>query len=77
MSYPASYKTVFVIDHSPFFAESCNQPIEYDLISKSRPQGLIPLPPLSKSLWTCSLEAIVEYCRVVYDIYPTGKHVSM
>ncbi|XP_071448707.1 integrator complex subunit 13 [Hetaerina americana] len=33
----------------------------------------IPLAPISKSLWTCCVEAAVEYCRIVWDIFPQGK----
>ncbi|XP_030837485.1 integrator complex subunit 13 [Strongylocentrotus purpuratus] len=77
MAFPPSMKTVFVIDHSASFAESCNQPFEFDVVSKARTPGLIPLAPLSKSLWTCCIEGIMEYCRVVYDIFPQSRNVCL
>lgn len=70
--YPSSHKTVFVLDHTPYFGISCECQIEFDF-SKSRGPGCIPLAPISKSLWTCSVEAAVEYCRIVWDLFPQGK----
>ncbi|XP_067005388.1 integrator complex subunit 13 [Anabrus simplex] len=70
--YPSNHKTVFVLDHTPYFGISCECQIEFDF-SKSRSPGFIPLAPISKSLWTCSVEAAVEYCRIVWDLFPQGK----
>ncbi|XP_046991283.1 integrator complex subunit 13 isoform X2 [Schistocerca americana] len=70
--YPSSHKTVFVLDHTPYFGISCECQIEFDF-SKSRGPGFIPLAPISKSLWTCSVEAAVEYCRIAWDLFPQGK----
>ena len=30
---------------------------------------------LVKSLWTCSLESVVEYCRIVFDLFPDQYQV--
>ncbi|KAG8228667.1 hypothetical protein J437_LFUL008904 [Ladona fulva] len=73
---PSNHKTVFVLDHSPYFGISCECQLEFDF-SKSRGPGFIPLAPISKSLWTCSVEAAVEYCRIVWDIFPQGKLVRV
>lgn len=71
-----SHKTVFVVDHCPYMAESCRQHVEFDMLVKNRTQGIIPLAPISKSLWTCSVESSMEYCRIMYDIFPFKKLVS-
>ncbi|XP_055523841.1 protein asunder [Wyeomyia smithii] len=63
-----NHKTVFVLDHTPYFGISCEAPIDCEFI-KSK----IPIPPISKSLWTCAVEASVEYCRIAWDLFPTGK----
>ncbi|XP_029426171.1 integrator complex subunit 13 isoform X4 [Nannospalax galili] len=68
-----SHKTVFVVDHCPYMAESCRQHVEFDMLVKNRTQGIIPLAPISKSLWTCSVESSMEYCRIMYDIFPLKK----
>ncbi|XP_066593100.1 integrator complex subunit 13 [Prorops nasuta] len=70
--YPANHKTIFVLDHTPYFAISTESPLEFDFL-KSRGQNLIPLAPVCKSLWTTSVEASLEYCRIVWDLFPTGK----
>ncbi|XP_070804151.1 integrator complex subunit 13 isoform X3 [Pituophis catenifer annectens] len=68
-----SHKTVFVVDHCPYMAESCRQHVEFDMLVKNRAQGIIPLAPISRSLWTCSVESSMEYCRIMYDIFPFKK----
>ncbi|XP_026317481.1 protein asunder [Hyposmocoma kahamanoa] len=72
--FPTNHKTIFVLDHTPYFGISSDNPIDFD-VSKSRGPGCVPLPPICKSLWTCSVEAAVEYCRVVWDLFPEGKLV--
>lgn len=72
-----SHKTVFVVDHCPYMAESCRQHVEFDMLVKNRTQGIIPLAPISRSLWTCSVESSMEYCRIMYDIFPFKKLVSI
>nr|XP_020653459.1 protein asunder homolog isoform X5 [Pogona vitticeps] len=71
-----SHKTVFVVDHCPYMAESCRQHVEFDMLIKNRTQGIIPLAPISRSLWTCSVESSMEYCRIMYDIFPFKKLVN-
>ena len=75
MAYPHSHKTVIVLDHGPTMLKSSKQTVEYDMGSKSRSQSVIPLAPISKSLWTCNVEAAVEYARIVFDIFPRNKMV--
>lgn len=54
----------------------CNEPVEFDSIIKQR-QGAsaTPLPAITKSLWTSAVESVVEYCRVIWDIYPDGDRL--
>lgn len=75
MTFPVSHKTVFVLDHSPYFLESCRQQMEFDVFTQKRQPGIIPLAPITKSMWTCSVEGAVEYCRIVWDIYPKDRLV--
>lgn len=74
--FSVAHKTVFVVDHCPYMAESSRQQVECDVLTKSRAQGVIPLAPVSKSLWTCAVECSMEYCRILYDIYPRDKLVN-
>ncbi|KAG1670215.1 Integrator complex subunit 13 [Nymphon striatum] len=73
MTFPASHKTVYVLDRSPFFFNSFDETIEFESFTKSRPSGYIPLASVAKCLWTCTIEAVYEYCRIVWDIHPSGK----
>ena len=78
--WPNSLKTVIVLDHGPLMNRPGDLPLEVDaLVTKSRsqqgPAAFITVPPVSKSLWTCAAEASFEYCRIVWDIYPTGRLV--
>ncbi|XP_020326758.2 integrator complex subunit 13 isoform X3 [Oncorhynchus kisutch] len=74
--FSVSHKTAFVVDHCPYMAESCRQQVECDVLTKSRGQGMIPLAPVSKSLWTCAVECSMEYCRILYDVYPLRKLIN-
>lgn len=67
-----NHKTVFVLDHTPYFGISCENPIEFEFL-KARGPGCLPIPPFSKSLWTCSFESALEYCRIVWDLFPINK----
>jgi len=68
MAFPHSHKTVFVLDHGPYFALPCHQ-VEFDVARRGGP-GFIPLAAINKSVWTCAVEAVAEYCRIVWDIFP-------
>ena len=77
MAYPVNHKTVFVLDHSPVFGQAC-APLDLDQMMKTRAganagHNYIPLPPVYKSMWTCAAEAVLEYCRIVWDIFPTEE----
>jgi len=28
-------------------------------------------------MWTCSIEAVLEYCRIVWDLFPEGKLIRV
>ncbi|KAJ1527268.1 hypothetical protein ONE63_008791 [Megalurothrips usitatus] len=71
--FPANHKTVFVLDHSPQFGSSCDSVVELEVGNKPRGVSMIPLSPICKSLWTASIEAAIEYCRVVWDLFPERK----
>jgi len=73
MTFPCSHKTVIVLDHGTHFAQPCH-PVEFD-VQRARGPGYIPLAPISKSVWTCVVEATLEYCRIVWDIFPENKNI--
>ncbi|KAL3853650.1 hypothetical protein ACJMK2_017180 [Sinanodonta woodiana] len=77
MAQISSHKTIIVLDHSSYFSHSSKQLIEYDILSKIKTPGIIPAAPITKSLWTVCVETVIEYLRVVYDIFPTKKLVRV
>lgn len=73
MSFPLSHKTVFVVDRSPQFGQSCGHPTEMDFIkSKS---NTVKQP--TKSLWTWNVECGLEYCRIVKDLFDPEKNQKL
>lgn len=73
MMVPQNHKTVILLDHGPNLLAQSKELIEFDVFSKTRAPNVIPLTPLTKSMWTCNVEAYLEYARIVYDIFPTDK----
>ena len=66
-------KTTVILDGRPVFSSYSKVSVDLDGgsakakgSSKSSAQGL----PIFKSIWTCMVEASIEYCRVVYDLFP-------
>ena len=75
MTFPVPHKTVIVLDHSSQFRTVCKEHIDLDVFTKSRAPGFIPLAPITKTMWTCNVEAIMEYSRIIYDIFPSDRLV--
>lgn len=85
---PLNHKTIFVLDHSSHFASACEQPIEFDAAVKPKTASAggasqasaaqnQKLNPLVKSLWTCNVESVLEYSRIVYDLFPQDKLIRL
>ncbi len=81
MNIPINHKTIFLFDHCTYFASSSNTRVDIDVASlKNKPHPSAQaqrLEPLNKTLWTCSLEAAIEYARIVYDLFPDSKLIRM
>lgn len=77
---PPVKRTVIVLDHSPKFLGLSKQHIDFDSgskKSKSKSSGSGGTSPVYKTSWTCSIEAAVEYSRIVYDIFPKEHLVKV
>lgn len=75
--YPTNYKTTFVIEHSAKFLQSSNEAYEFDVGNNKNKASVIPLAALCKSHWTSSIEAGLEFSRIIYDIFGKSKLVSV
>lgn len=71
------HKTLILLDHGQHMLRSSKQETDFDILQKGRVSGLLPLAPVTKSMWTCSVEASLEYCRVLWDIFPHGKLIRL
>lgn len=73
--------TVFVLDRSSRFLSLSKQHIDLDGSSKGKSSKSLgkssSLGPVYKNAWTCSIESTVEYCRIVYDLFPNEYIVSI
>lgn len=65
-------KTVLILDRHPFFTQSSNHRVDFDLFHKNKTTSP-PIPAIFKSLWTCNVEAVLQYVRIVYDLFPSHK----
>ena len=80
MNLSLNHKTIFLFDHSNFFASYCGQTFEYDVANKTKQTPAAQqkkLEPLKKTLWTCCIEAVFEYARIVYDLFPENKLIRL
>lgn len=66
-------KTVFVIDHTSAFAKPSGDEI---VIEPSGKQVVPPKTVYKKSIWANVVDAVLQYCRIVYDIFSVDKSVS-
>ena len=61
MTFPASHKTVFLLDQSSAFALPCEE-IEIESAKSSVSQsGFPPVAKIGKSIWTSATESVLEY----------------
>ncbi|KAF2366202.1 Cell cycle regulator Mat89Bb [Trinorchestia longiramus] len=80
-----SQKTVFVMDHT--LAASSGVQLDMESFCKPRVTGgtsslahsshYISVQPVVKSIWTCAVEAITEYCRIVWDTFPGSRFIAL
>lgn len=63
-------KTVVVLAASSLSAASCGQTISFDLSFGKGKSAAANSRTVSKTLWTCCVEAITEYCRITFDLFP-------
>lgn len=68
--FPVNHKTVFVVDHTPYFGLASSSRIQMDN-AKRTTNGVGAF----KSMWTCCIESVVEYCRIVWDLFPDNLKV--
>lgn len=64
----------FVIDHTANFLEDSGARLELDASQKNK-NILSFLSTIQKTTWTCVVEGVIEYCRVIYDIFSSSYKI--
>lgn len=79
-----SEKTVFILDRATYFTQvSSGYPIEGDVLDEAKRASHVyasqpAIKPFDRSLWTCTVEAVVGYCRLVWDLFtPDQRCISI
>lgn len=73
-------KTVVVVCGNGLSVFASGEKITIDLNSSRSSKGPASGDSkltLMKSLWTCSLESVLEYCRIVFDLFPDQYQVCV
>ena len=77
-------KTVVVVAANSLMSASCGQSITFELTPSGKggsgkgAGGPGPTKQhISKSLWTCCVEAVCDYCRIVFDLFPNQYQVCV
>ena len=68
-------KTVVVVAANALSNVSCGQTIAFD-VSLGSAKSVANTKTISKSLWTCCVEAVTEYCRIIFDLFPDQYQVG-
>ncbi len=68
-------KTVMVVAANHLSSVSCGETVSFDL-SLGKAKGVASTKTISKSLWTCCVEAVTEYCRIIFDLFPDQYQVT-
>lgn len=71
-------KTVLVVVGNNLSALPCGQSIALELSQGGKAgKGSAGMKSIPRSVWTCSVEAVSEYCRVVLDLFPDQYQVCV
>lgn len=79
-----SKKTVFVLDKSNYFTQVSSghsiigDPQKEASKRQTSTANETPIEPFDRSLWTCTVEAVVGYSRIVWDLFsPDQRCISI
>ena len=72
----SSEKTIFILDHSPSMSRKVQVPINLtSCIGKGKGNIELPEIKVAQTLWSCAVEAVSEYCRIVWDIFGLERSI--
>lgn len=65
-------KTVFVLNHTSYFSTPSADELVLECGTKSSLRAV-----LRRSLWSITIDAVLQYCRIVFDIFSREKPISL
>ena len=68
---------MLVVVGNQLSAASCGQDITLELSQGGKATKGASARCVTRSVWTCSVEAVSEYCRVVLDLFPDQYQVCV
>ena len=70
-----------VVAANSLMSTPCGQSMTFDLTPSGKGGGGkgsgASKQHISKSLWTCCVEAVCDYCRIVFDLFPNQYQVCV
>ncbi len=71
-------KTVLILDHSSFFARPSGVTFNVNIQNTDQQPNEVnnDIALGMKSLWTCVVECVLEYCRILFDIFEDDALVN-
>ena len=60
-----------------FSSLPCGQGISLESFQGGKANRTTSIKSIPKSVWTCCVEAVSEYCRVVLDLFPEEHQVCV
>lgn len=71
-------KTVLILDHSSFFARPSGVTFNVNVQNTDQQNEVNNDIKLGmKSLWTCVIECVLEYCRILFDIFEDDALITL
>lgn len=70
-------KTVIVLTANNLSSSSCGHSMTFELTQGGRAAKSSASKIISKTIWSCCVEGVLEYCRVVFDLFPDQCQVCV
>ena len=58
-------------------SSDCGHSISFDVTQSGRGAKSSASKIITKTIWSCCVEAVLEYCRVVFDLFPDQCQVCV
>ncbi len=70
-------KTVIVLAANALSSSECGQGIAFEVTGAGRGSKSSASKIITKTIWSCCVESVLEYCRIVFDLFPDECQVCV